>query len=221
MPSEEQKTLPPPPNPPNSEPSPTLPLTQRAAAAPPPTPQTPFDQAKLPGCCAFRLENLENQTSQTKKELMNSIAQDICATFTCIAKHAEAGNLEDQHTDVIDNVIKMIRGTDVRTRHRLEMRERRLRRERNWLRMKHLKMSRDVNDLSGLYRKKMRDFNAALRKRNGEIEQLRAERELLMVKIREDRDLLVAKMCDKTVLADDAVGTDIDVDGEFEVDTEV
>lgn len=140
---------------------------------------------------------------------MHSIAQDICATFTCIAKHAEAGNLEDQHTDVIDNVIKIIRDTDVKSRHRLEKRWRRLRKERDWLRIKHRKMGREIDEFSLLYRKKVRDLTVALRERNHEVEQLRAERELLLAKIHED-----------SALARGAVDNETDVDGEFEIDTE-
>jgi hypothetical protein len=204
MPTKERETPPPTPNPPAIERA--VPFIQ---PAPPPIRQTSTEQPTWAGSCTLRLENLEAQTSKTKRELMHSIAQDICATFTCIAKHAEAGNLEDQHTDVIDNVIKIIRDTDVKSRHRLDKRWRRLRKERDWLRIKHRKMGREIDEFSLLYRKKVGDLTVALRERNHEVEQLRAERELLLAKIHED-----------SVLARGAVDNETDVDGEFEIDTE-
>ncbi|KAJ5758288.1 uncharacterized protein N7511_006982 [Penicillium nucicola] len=203
MPTEEPETSPSSPHTPNPESSPALPLIQRTEKSP--TPTASLDEAKLPGSCALRLENLEAQSSQGKKEPMQSIAQDICTTFTCIAKYAEAGKLEAQHTNVIDDVIKMIRDTDIKTRHRLEKQERRLRRERDWLRMKHIKVIREINEMSGVYQKKMRDLRDKVRDLNREVQQLRAERGLLMAKMRAD------------AVDQDA---DADVDEKFEVDTQ-
>lgn len=70
-------------------------------------------------------------------------------------------------------------------------------------------MGREIDEFSLLYRKKVRDLTVALRERNHEVEQLRAERELLLAKIHED-----------SALARGAVDNETDVDGEFEIDTE-
>jgi outer membrane murein-binding lipoprotein Lpp len=71
-------------------------------------------------------------------------------------------------------------------------------------------MSREVEELSSLYRKKVRDLTAALQERNREVEQLRAQRELLRAK----------KIHDVLAGVDKSADANTDIDAEFEIDTE-
>lgn len=162
-------------------------------------------QPTIPGSCALRLENLEQQTSLTKGELMESIATDICATFISIAKHSEAGTLQAMHTRPIDRVIMTIRDTDVRQRRSLEKQVRRLRKERNWTRKKYSKIARETDALACAYKLKVRRLSSSLLKAQEEAEQLRSE-----------LDVLRACMKKRGI---DTEPVDEDVDGEFEVDT--
>lgn len=161
-------------------------------------------QQPKPGSCALRLENLEQQTSAEKGELMVSIAADICATFISIAKYSEDGTLQAQHTGVIDNVIQTIRGTDVKQRHLLDRQVRRLRKERNWVRKKYSRLVGQADALGRAYQTKMRKLRISLREAQAEVARLQNERDILRAWLK------------KNVIEEGAL--DGDVDGEFEVD---
>lgn len=89
--------------------------------------------ALLPGSCALRLTNLHKYTPSAKKRLMQSIATDIKATLICIANQARVGNLTARQTAPVNEVIRIIRDTDVAERRRLENRVARHRRQaRQW-----------------------------------------------------------------------------------------
>jgi hypothetical protein len=163
-------------SPPNSS-EPTLPSQ--------PPPQRQITNA---GSCTLRLENLEHLSPAAKIELMHSLAEDICATFICIARHTEAGTLESKHTRVIDNVIKTIRDTDVERRIFLERKVRRLRKERHLLRKMHGTVVEQADGLARGYRNKVLDLTQLLREARGEIVQLRGERDVLWNCVRK-RDL--------------------------------
>lgn len=132
-----------------------------------------------PGYCALRLENIESHTSQEKKTLMNSVADDIGATFISIKRHIEAGTLEEDHTSAIENVIKLICHTDFHQRKLLRRRVHRLRKERNWGRKRQLSLVRMVNVLALRYRTTMNEKKKVLREAKDEIVKLRKERDLL------------------------------------------
>ncbi|KAJ5505271.1 Isopropylmalate dehydrogenase [Penicillium expansum] len=161
-------------------------------------------QQPKPGSCALRLENLEQQTSAEKGELMVSIAADICATFISIAKYSEDGTLQAQHTGVIDNVIQTIRDTDVKQRHLLDRQVRRLRKERNWVRKKYSRLVGQADALGRAYQTKMRKLRISLREAQAEVARLQNERDILRAWLK------------KNVIEEGA--SDGDVDGEFEVD---
>ena len=92
-----------------------------------------------PGSCTMRLRNIQTLSSPAKTTLLQSIANDISATFIYLAKHAEANTLSPQHTAPINDVIAIIKDTAVSQRRmlerrmaRYERRTRRLRAERKW-----------------------------------------------------------------------------------------
>ncbi|KAJ5779835.1 hypothetical protein N7457_007555 [Penicillium paradoxum] len=171
----------------------------------PPSSTEASHQPTTPGSCALRLENLEEKSSATKRELMESIAADICATFISIAKHSEAGTLLATHTDVIDKVILTIHDTDVGQRRILEKRGRRLRKERNWIRRRHLKVATEADALARAYKARMRVLQSSLRKAREEADQLRSERDILRAFMKRN--------------AAEERTTDDDADGEYETDT--
>ncbi|KAJ5169931.1 uncharacterized protein N7500_002714 [Penicillium coprophilum] len=165
----------------------------------------PHDSIQIPntpGSCALRLENLVNQTSATKGELMASIAADICATFISIAKHSEEGTLQAQHTGVIDKVIQTIRDTDVKHRHMLHRQVRQLNKEKKWIRKKYSRLAGQADGLGRTYQTKLRKLTVSLREARGEVARLQRERDML-------RDCLK-----KNETPND------NVDGEFELEAE-
>ncbi|KAL1877806.1 hypothetical protein Plec18167_004775 [Paecilomyces lecythidis] len=107
-----------------------------------------------PGSCAMRLTNIDTLPSRSKTSLINSIATDISATFIYIAKQAEAGNLSTIHTGPINDVIGIIKDTEVAHREALERKlarykrvERRLRRERKWMRRELMGLTKKAREV--------------------------------------------------------------------------
>lgn len=92
-----------------------------------------------PGFCTMRLRNIQTLSSPAKTALLQSIANDISATFIYLAKQAEANTLNPEHTAPIDDVIAIIKDTTASQRRtlerrmaRYERRTKRLRAERKW-----------------------------------------------------------------------------------------
>ncbi|CAG8900863.1 unnamed protein product [Penicillium egyptiacum] len=173
-------------------------------------PDHPNQRPNTPGSCALRLENLEQQTSTTKSELMASIAADICATFISIAKYSEEGTLHAQHTGVIDKVIQTIRDTDVKQRRLLDRQVGRLHKERKWIRKKYSRLAGQADGLGRAYQVKMRKLSISLREARREIVHLRRERDMLLA-------------CNVDASKDSADGefgvhAGEDVDGEYEIE---
>lgn len=166
-------------------------------------PDHPSQQLK-PGFCALRLENLDQQPSATKRELMVSIAADICATFISIAKYSEDGTLQARHTGVIDNVIQTIRDTDVKQRHLLDRQVHRLRKERKWIRKKYSRLAGQADGLGRAYQTKIQNLRISLRELQAEVARLQKERDMLQA-------------CFKKKIIEEGASNE-DVDGEFEVD---
>ncbi|KAJ5700771.1 hypothetical protein N7536_003784 [Penicillium majusculum] len=179
------------------------------SAAPAMAPELPSQQPNTPGSCALRLENLEQQTSTTKSELMVSVAADICATFISIAKYSEEGTLQAQHTGVIDNVIQTIRDTDVKQRHLLDRQVRRLRKERNWIRKRYSRLASQTDALGRTYQTKMRKLRTSLSEARGEVARLQSERDMLRACLK--------KNVPEDVSNDNVDREGEDVDGEYEV----
>ncbi|KAJ5206418.1 Isopropylmalate dehydrogenase [Penicillium cf. griseofulvum] len=181
--------------------------TPNIPSTPANAPHHPIQLPNTPGSCALRLEDLAQQTSATKGELMASIAADICATFISIAKYSEEGTLHAQHTGVIDKVIQTIRDTDVKQRHLLDRRVRRLRKEKKWMRKKYSRLAGQADGLGRTYQTKARKLKISLREAQGEV-----------VRLQNERDMLRACLKNKGCGPDDNVdGEGEEVDGEYEL----
>ncbi|KOS37760.1 hypothetical protein ACN38_g11424 [Penicillium nordicum] len=187
-----------------------MPATSSKAAM---APNHPSQQPNTPGSCALRLQNLEQQTSTTKGELMVSVAADICATFISIAKYSEKGTLKAQHTGVIDNVIQTIRGTDVKQRYLLDRQVRRLRKERNWIRNKYLRLADQADAMGCAHRTKMQNLSTSLRKARREVARLQSERDMLRACLKKK----VTKAVSNGNVDVDVDAEGDDIDGEYEI----
>lgn len=122
----------------------------------------------------MRLQNLEQLTPASKTKLLDSISNDICALLMCIGQHVEAGNLNQQNTEPLDEVIKMIRDTEVGYRRSLERGVRRLQREKRWMRREYRGVVRGAEMLGRTYRGRVQELR-------GRVGGLRAEMELLRI----------------------------------------
>ena len=181
-------------------------------------PGHPNQQPNTPGFCALRLENLEHQTSTTKRELMASIAADICATFISIAKYSEEGILQAQHTDVIDKVIQTIRDTDVKQRHLLRRRARPPReKKKRGIRKKYSRLAGQADGLSRAYQTKMRKLSISLHEAREEVARLQRERDMLLTCLKKDV-IEEAASNDNADGEFEVVADAEDVDGEFEIE---
>jgi hypothetical protein len=165
---------------------PPLPQLLPSLVLAPQQPSQPAPQMPNAGSCVLRLEHVEEKSPAAKGELVHSIAEDICATFICIARHTEAGTLENAQTRVIDNVIKTIRDTDVERRIFLERKVRRLRMERRFLRREHAATVGQADALACGYRNKVQGLTHLLREARGEVVQLRGERDLLRACVKKE-----------------------------------
>lgn len=130
----------------------------------------------------MRLDNLEKRSSLSKTKLMCSIADDMCATFQCIAKHAEAGNLTARHTEPLDQVIRIIRDTEVSQRHRLERQARRLRLERRWMRREFRKVVKSAEQVSQAWEKRVAVLQGTVRELHYEVARVKVRGEAEDVK---------------------------------------
>ena len=105
------------------------------------TAEMPRPKTLKPGSTTLRLQTLASLSSPGKTSLLQSIADDITASFITVAQHAAAGHLSEQHTAPLHDVIALIKDTASAQRHALEQKlkryQRRMRqgqRERRWMR---------------------------------------------------------------------------------------
>lgn len=124
----------------------------------------------------MRLQNIEQLTPASKTQLLSSISNDICALLMCIGQHVEAGNLSQKNTEPLDEVIKMIRDTEVGYRRSLERGVRRLQRQKRWMRREYRGVVRGAETLGRMYRGRVQ----VLRERVGG---MRAEMEMLRMRM--------------------------------------
>lgn len=132
-----------------------------------------------PGSCAMRLTHIDTLSSRSKTSLIKSIATDISATFIYIAKQAEAGNLSAIHTGPINDVIGTIKDTEVAHREALERKlarykrvERRLRRERKWMKRELMGLTKKADAV-------VEDWKTRVHGASKELEETRRELEFV------------------------------------------
>lgn len=116
----------------------------------------PRPKTLKPGSTTLRLQNLPTLSSSSKTSLLQSIADDITATFITVGQHAAAGHLTEHHTAPLHDVIALIKDTaDAQRRaleRKLERYERRVRRgqtERRWMRRELARVVKRVEDVQG------------------------------------------------------------------------
>lgn len=136
--------------------------------------QDALEYLPAPGSLALRLEGLEFMSPQAKSRLMDSIAADISAIFISIKQHVESGILQDIQTRVIDEVIKLIRDTDVNCRRGLMRRVRHLHRDRKWIHARHMKLTRRSHRLSLVLWKRLNANRKLQEERDSLLEYIRS-----------------------------------------------
>lgn len=98
-----------------------------------------------------------------KAELLRSISNDLRALLMCIGQHVESGSLDNQTTAPLDEVITMIRDTEVGYRRSLERELRRSRKEKRWMRREYRGVVRSAGVLAKAYRAKVLALKGVVR----------------------------------------------------------
>ncbi|KAJ5272946.1 hypothetical protein N7478_008071 [Penicillium angulare] len=160
---------------------------------------------------AYRLTGLETWNPKAKSDTMSSIADDIRATFMCIAQHMEAGKLTHNQTQSIDTVIETIRGTEVANRRALERRTQRLRREKEHVKREYRVLVREAEKLGLAYQAKVQELMGLNRGLMVETGELRAEKEMLRLRLEAKKREIVGNEVD-------GVKVKVIVDVDLEVD---
>ncbi|KAL1981998.1 hypothetical protein VTN96DRAFT_1964 [Rasamsonia emersonii] len=146
-----------------------------------------------PGSCALRLSNIERLSPDQKTELVRSVANDITAVFIYIARQAEAGNLTTANTEPINDVISVIRDTEVKHRQKLEDKlaryeraAQRRRRERRWLRVELGRVIRRTKVAAASWKTKTDELTARLAEAQKRLAFVQEKYELLLSSKRQD-----------------------------------
>lgn len=152
----------------------------------------PRPKSLHPGSCTLRLQSLPSLPPHTKTALLASIAHDIRATFIYIAKQAEAGALAPDNTAPLNDVLTIIKDTDMRRRGRLERRleryERRIERlrgERAWMRREFKGVVGRVDGVQRRWRVRVGELRRVLEGVRGEYAVLRGEYALLQARLKQ------------------------------------
>lgn len=158
------------------------------------------------GSCTLRLQNLPSLPPHTKTALLASIAHDMRATFIYIAKQAEAGTLSPDNTAPLNEVLTIIKDTDMRRRESLERRlERyekrieRLRGERAWMRREFGGVVGRVEGVQGRWREREGGLRRALEGVRGEYAVLSGKYALLQAGLKQGIERPEVKEGDETV----------------------
>lgn len=131
------------------------------------------------GSCVMRLQGIENKNPAAKVELLRSISNDLRALLMCIGQHVESGTLDSQTTAPLDEVITMIRDTEMGYRRTLEQALRRSRNEKRWMRREYRGVVRGAEVLARAYRAKVLTLEGVVRGLRMELAVVKAERGIL------------------------------------------
>lgn len=134
------------------------------------------------GSCVMRLQGIERMPTEDKTALLRSISDDLRALLMCIGQHVEAGNLDAKSTAPMDEVIRMIRDTEVEYRQSLERELRRSRKQKRWLRKEYGGVVTGSEVLARTYRSKVQTLRGVIRGLRMEVERLTSELETLRLK---------------------------------------
>ncbi|OJJ49074.1 hypothetical protein ASPZODRAFT_13811 [Penicilliopsis zonata CBS 506.65] len=123
-----------------------------------------------PGSITVRLSNVSSLSSPSKKRLIQSVAHDIGAAFITIAQLAQAGHLTPTQTAPINDVIKIIRDTDLAQRRslerrvaRYERREHRWRVQRRWMQREFGRLVKRAEEVSERWRERVQRAEEAMK----------------------------------------------------------
>lgn len=132
-----------------------------------------------PGSCVMRLNGIEYMSQKGKTKLLRSISDDLRALLMCIGQHVDAGNLDAKTTAPLDEVIRMIRDTEIGYRRSLERGLRRSRKQKRWLRREYRGVVRSTEALARAYKTKVQVLKDEARGLRVQIEGLEDELEML------------------------------------------
>lgn len=116
-----------------------------------------------PGSCVMRLNGIEYMSQEGKTKLLRSISNDLRALLMCVGQHVDAGNLDTKSTAPLDEVIRMIRDTEIGYRRSLEKALRRSRRQKRWLRREYRGVVRSTEALARAYKAKVQASQNVIR----------------------------------------------------------
>lgn len=102
-------------------------------------------------------------TVEDKTALLRSISDDLRALLMCIGQHVDAGNLDAKSTAPMDEVIRMIRDTEVGYRHSLERELRRSQKQKRWMRKEYRSVVMGSEVLARTYRNKVQALRGVIR----------------------------------------------------------
>ncbi|KAJ5884680.1 hypothetical protein N7495_009190 [Penicillium taxi] len=111
----------------------------------------PSPDTTPPGFSVIRLEGLERWTSDKKTEVLQSISDDIRATFMCITNHIRVGTLSPAHTKPLEEVIDIIRDSNMNHRRKLERRIKRLRKQNQWIQKEYRRVVQTADTVARTY----------------------------------------------------------------------
>ncbi|KAJ5174249.1 uncharacterized protein N7482_000126 [Penicillium canariense] len=141
-----------------------------------PSPPGPSPQ---PGFNIMRLEGIEQHSDEGKTRIMNSIADDMSATFRCIAHHMREGNLDDRHVDGMNSTLENICDANVKYRLKLEHQVERLRTQRRLMRQEYRGFAREIDTMGQRYRGKVQSLASQVKDLQKEVALLTGEKGLL------------------------------------------
>lgn len=121
---------------------------------------------------------------EDKTALLRSISDDLRALLMCIGQHVDAGNLDAKNTAPMDEVIRMIRDTEVGYRHSLERELRRSRKQKRWMRKEYRGVVMGSEVLGRTYRSKVQALRGVIRGLRVEVDRLESELENLRLRDR-------------------------------------
>lgn len=127
----------------------------------------------------MRLNGIEYMSQKEKAKLLRSISDDLRALLMCIGQHVDAGNLDAKTTAPLDEVIRMIRDTEIGYRRSLERGLRRAGKQKRWLRREYRRVVRNTEALARAYKIKVQVLKDEVRGLRVQIEGLEDELEML------------------------------------------
>ena len=123
----------------------------------------PATMSLPPGSCLMRLQDLEKMSSDEKKELLSSIAEDIQITLLYVGRHLEAETISHAHAEPIEDMIKKICETEIAKRRRLKRKMRQRESQSARMQREQQKLLEGMKEVVQMYEKKTRELRQRVR----------------------------------------------------------